>query len=104
MSSFWQYIAQTQVGLRKGFSTQQCLLTLLEKNAVDQREFFGALVTNLSKSFDCLNHELLIMELNSCGFTLLALNIHAFFISHTFIGLFIKKWKWQWKNGSQKKT
>ena len=86
MSSFWQYIAQTQVGLRKGFSTQQCLLTLLEKNAVDQREFFGALVTNLSKSFDCLNHELLIMELNPCGFTLLALNIHAFFASQTFIG------------------
>ena len=39
MSSFWQYIAQAQVGLRKGFSTQQCLLTLLEKMQLIKERF-----------------------------------------------------------------
>ena len=38
------------------FSTQQCLLTLLEKwkNAVDKGKMFGALLTDLSKAFDYL--------------------------------------------------
>ena len=43
-------------GFRKGFSTQQCLLPLLEKwkNAVDKGKMFGALLADLSKTFDCL--------------------------------------------------
>ena len=29
---------------------------------------FGALLTDLSKAFDCLDHERIIVKLNSCGF------------------------------------
>ena len=56
------YFSKHQCGFRKGFGTQQCLLTLLEKwkNAVDKGKIFGALLTDLSKAFDCLNLELLI--------------------------------------------
>ena len=38
----------------KDFSTQQCLLTLMEKwrNAVNKGKSFGTLLTNLSKAFD----------------------------------------------------
>ena len=32
------------------------------KNAVDKEKRFGALLTDLSKAFDCLSHELLIAK------------------------------------------
>ena len=43
-------------GFRKGNSTQYCLITMLEKfkKALDNRSKFGALLTDLSKAFDCL--------------------------------------------------
>ena len=83
MSSFFEDIfSRHQCGFSKGFSTQQCLLTLLKKwkNAVDEGKFFGALLTDLSKVFDCLNHEPLTANLNAYGFTLPALKlIHNYF-------------------------
>ena len=55
-SLFADIFYKHQCGLRKGFSGQQCLLTLLEKwkNAVDKGKIFGTLLTNLSKAFDYL--------------------------------------------------
>ena len=38
-------------------------------------QVFGALLTNLSKIFNCLNHGILIAELNTHGFTLLTLKL-----------------------------
>ena len=43
---------------------------------------FGALLTNLSKTFDCLDHELLIAKLNSYGFSLTALRLIHDYLSH----------------------
>ena len=50
---FDDIFSKYQYGFRKGFSTQQCLLALL--------------LTDLSKAFDCLNHDLLIAKLNAYG-------------------------------------
>ena len=38
------------------------------KESVDNGGAFGALMTNLSKNFDCLHHELLIANLYAYGF------------------------------------
>ena len=48
----------------KDFSAQHCLVSMLEKwkSATDNKKLFGALLTDLSKAFDCLSHELLIAE------------------------------------------
>ena len=58
-----------QCGFRKGFSAQHCLIPLLEKwkAAVDNNKSFGALLTDLSKAFDCLPHELLVAKLHAYG-------------------------------------
>ena len=47
---------------RKGFSAQNCLVLMLEKwkSAIDNKKSFGAPLTNLSKAFNCLAHDLLI--------------------------------------------
>ena len=43
---------------------------MLEKwrKALDKRDVAGSLLTDLSKAFDCLNHELLIAKLEAYGF------------------------------------
>ena len=54
---------------RQGHSTQYALISPLEKwhNNVDQGSMFGALLTDLLKSFDCLPHDIFIAKLYACG-------------------------------------
>ena len=58
-------------GFRKGFSTQHCLIAMIEKmkSSLDKSHYAAALLTDLSKAFDCINHELLIAKLHAYGFT-----------------------------------
>ena len=78
MSAFFEDIFNKQQrGFRKGNNTQQCLLKMLEKwkRSVDEGKVFGALLTDLSKAFDCLDHELFIAKINAYGFSLPALRL-----------------------------
>ena len=56
---FDNFLSEQQRGFRKGYNTQHCVLNHLEKrkNSVDKSKSFGALLTGLSKAFDCLDHE-----------------------------------------------
>ena len=43
--------------------------------ALDNKKTFGALLTDLSKTFDCLSHELLLAKLHAYGFSIPALRL-----------------------------
>ena len=64
------YLSNYLCGFRKGYSAQNCLLVMLHlwNNALDRHDIAGALLTDLSKAFDCLNHDLMIAKLNAYGF------------------------------------
>ena len=53
-------ISKFQFRFRKGYSTQDCLLDTVEncKNVLDHGNGYGTLLTDLSKAFDCLPHNL----------------------------------------------
>ena len=62
-------------GFRKGYSTQHALMRLIEKckETLDKNGHAGALLMDLSKAFDCLDHDLLIAKLHAYGFSRAAL-------------------------------
>ena len=70
-------MSRYQFGFQKGHSTQQCLLVMIEKwhQSLDKGGHYGALVTNLSKAFDCLSHDLLIAKSHAYGSDIPALKV-----------------------------
>ena len=66
---FHPLFSKLQCGFRKGFNAQ---LVLSEKcrEVLDKRRYARILLTDLSKTFDCINHELLIAKLHAYGFSL----------------------------------
>ena len=71
-------------GFRKGHSTQHCLLFMLEtlKSALGKGQKTGILLTELSKAFDCISHELLIAKLYAYGFSKNALDLIYDYLSN----------------------
>ena len=60
---------------RKWHSTHSALLRFVDscKMVVDEGRYAGPLLVNLSKAFDCINHELLIAEFHAYRFSMDAL-------------------------------
>ena len=78
---FEEILSKFQCGFRKGFSTQHCLLLMLKKwkRVVDNDKVFRVLLTDLSKPFDCISHNLLMAKLNAYGLSLSALKlVHSY--------------------------
>ena len=65
------YLSPYLCGYRKGYCAQYAIITILAKwkTALDETGYGGAILMDLSKAFDTLNHELLIAKLNAYGFS-----------------------------------
>ena len=70
-----EHLSPYLFGFRKGHSVEQCLMYMLEtwKRALDNKKCVGAVLTDLSKAFDSLNHELIIAKFEAYDFHLEAI-------------------------------
>ena len=68
---FETVLSKFQCGFRKGYSTmvENC------KKALDQGKQYDALLTDLSKAFDCLAHDLIVAKLHAYGFSIDSLKL-----------------------------
>ena len=72
-----------QCGFRKGFNTQQCLLAMIEKWRITLNKGgeTGEVLTDFSKAFDCIDHNLFIAKLYAYGFEKQSIDfLHSYLI------------------------
>ena len=71
MTFVTSFLSNFLCGFRKGYNTQHALLNLIEKckRVLDDKGYAGAILMDLSKAFDCLDHELLLAKLDAYGFS-----------------------------------
>ena len=79
-----QYLSNFLCGYRQGYSTQTALISMLEKwrNILDNKGYSGAILMDLSRAFDTINHELLLAKLHAYGFSEQALLILSSYLSN----------------------
>ena len=80
---FDNILSKYQFGYRKGYSAQQCLISMIEqfKSCLDRGNLFGAILTDLSKAFDCIPYDLLIAKLSAYGLDLPSLRLLNSYLS-----------------------
>ena len=86
-------LSKYQCSFRQGFSTEHCLLVIIEKlrKIRYEKEVFAAVLTDLSKAFHYISRQLLIAKLSAYGFDMKSI---------AFISGYLKSRKQKTKIGS----
>ena len=79
-----KYLSEFVADYRTSYSTSHILIRLLKnwKKELDNKIYFGAILMDLSKAFDCIPYELLIARMDANGFSENALTF-SFFVPET---------------------
>ena len=82
--SMESYFSPMESAYRKNYSTQHVMTRLVEewREHLDKNFVVGAVLTDLSKAFDCLAHDLLIAKLVAYGFSDTALRYIYWYLSN----------------------
>ena len=77
------FLNELLCGFRKAHSTQHALFKLLQAwpKELDNSEFIGTILMNLSKAYDCLPHDLLVAKLGAYGFDRTSLSLTSLYSS-----------------------
>ena len=80
-----KFLSPKICGYRQGYDTQHAFVKLVEtcKKTLDNKDFVGAVLMDLSRAFDCLNHELLLAKLNAYGFSTNAIRMVCSYLTGT---------------------
>ena len=81
---FDKFFVKHQCGFRNGYNAQDYLLVMIEKmkEARDKNKVCAAVLTDLSKAFDCLKHDLLIAKLHAFGFDYKSLRVMYVYLNN----------------------
>ena len=84
MTHIEKYLSSYMCGYRKGHNAQHALVSLIEKwrESLDKKGYAGAILMDLSKAFDTINHDLLIAKLHAYGFGKSALKLIKSYLSN----------------------
>ena len=84
IGSYMERYLSNFFGYRKGYSAQYALISMFEKCCIslDNQGFAGAVLMDLSKAFDTLNHELIIAKIHAYGFDKDALQLIKSYLSN----------------------
>ena len=79
-----QYLNNLLCDFRKAHSTQHALFRLLQEwqNELDKSGLLGSILMDLSKSYDCLPHDLLITKFEAYGIGKSGLNLLLNYLSN----------------------
>ena len=77
------FLNELLCGFRKAHSTQHALFKLLQAwpKELDNSEFIGTILMNLSKAYDCLPHDLLVAKLGAYGLDRTSLSLTSLYSS-----------------------
>jgi len=62
-------ISKAQYGFRRGFTTENAVYKLINEllNALNNKQIVGGIFCDITKAFDCVDHEILISKIEKCG-------------------------------------
>ena len=74
-----------QYGFRKGKSTQQAIFDLTKYiySSLNHKKLVGAVFLDVTKAFDCINHEILLTKMSKIGFNDLSLSWFKSYLTRT---------------------
>ena len=83
-----KFLSPYMCGYKKGFSTQQVLFSLIEtwKKVFDRKGYGGAILMDISKTFDTINYDFLLAKLHAYRLTNKSLRLMQSYLTNRWQG------------------